>query len=168
MTRSCGECTLCCKVLPVPPLKKLAGQRCKHQRLTGCKVYVDRPTPCRLWSCRWLTGEGTEDLRRPDRSGYVIDMMPDIIRVTAGDDHPPRDVEVVQVWADATRPNAWREDIAFTAFMIRHAEQGRPTLIRFNSADALVVLAPVLGGWREHSTRLNPGLLKERMALYGY
>ena len=40
--RQCGECTLCCKLLPVPPLNKLAGQKCKHQRFPhhGCAVLL--------------------------------------------------------------------------------------------------------------------------------
>ncbi len=166
MTRACGECTLCCKVLPVPPLKKGAGTKCKHQRMTGCAIYADRPTSCRLWSCRWLTGDDTGDLRRPDRVGYVIDIMPDIIRVQEDD----RVVEVVQVWADANRPGAWRDDLAFAAFMIRQAAAGRPTLIRYSATDATLILAPSLTGgeWREHKTNLNPELLKERQARYGY
>jgi hypothetical protein len=28
MKRQCGECQLCCKLLPVPPLNKKAGERC--------------------------------------------------------------------------------------------------------------------------------------------
>jgi hypothetical protein len=32
MDRQCGDCQLCCKLLPVRTLGKAAGQRCKHQR----------------------------------------------------------------------------------------------------------------------------------------
>ena len=32
MNRTCGGCTLRCKLLPVRELKKLANTRCQHQR----------------------------------------------------------------------------------------------------------------------------------------
>src|SRR5262252_6697934 len=49
-TRSCGECTLCCRLLPVDDyvaidgrelpgaLHKPAGERCPHQRHNGCPI----------------------------------------------------------------------------------------------------------------------------------
>ena len=40
-TRQCGDCTLCCRLLPVRSLNKGAGERCKHQsHARGCKVYA--------------------------------------------------------------------------------------------------------------------------------
>lgn len=78
MPRQCGDCQLCCKLLPVQSLGKEAGQRCKHQRHSkGCAVYaqLERVSPeCRLWNCRWLVENDTADLRlRPqplrDRPG---------------------------------------------------------------------------------------------------
>jgi hypothetical protein len=32
MTRQCGDCQLCCKLLPVPPLQKAAGVACRFQK----------------------------------------------------------------------------------------------------------------------------------------
>jgi len=81
MTRQCGDCQLCCKLLPVKSLAKLAGQRCSHQKHhKGCAVYkqLGRVSPeCRLWNCRWLVADDTAELSRPDRSHYVLDLMPD-------------------------------------------------------------------------------------------
>ena len=38
--RQCGDCQLCCKLLPVKSLAKLAGDRCSHQKHhKGCDVY---------------------------------------------------------------------------------------------------------------------------------
>lgn len=83
--RQCGECTLCCNLLPVRSLDKGANERCKHQRgLKGCAVYasLERVSPeCRLWSCRWISNSDTAELRRPDRSHYVIDPSPNYIEV---------------------------------------------------------------------------------------
>ena len=39
MTRQCGSCTLCCKLIPVEELHKAAGQRCQHVRAgKGCSI----------------------------------------------------------------------------------------------------------------------------------
>src|SRR5262245_37028912 len=91
-TRHCGECTLCCKLLPVhggplingirmpSDLDKPAGERCKYQRHgKGCTVYKSykMPTCCRVWNCRWLVNDDTQDQSRPDRSHLVIDIVPD-------------------------------------------------------------------------------------------
>ena len=77
--RRCGECTLCCKLLPVVELKKKANTPCQFQRSgKGCTVHGTRkqPTSCAIWSCRWLMNEDADELARPDRSHYVIDPSP--------------------------------------------------------------------------------------------
>jgi len=39
--RVCGSCSLCCKLLPIPPLNKPAGKRCDYQRHgKGCTIYA--------------------------------------------------------------------------------------------------------------------------------
>lgn len=161
--RSCGDCTLCCKLVPVKSLAKPANKRCQHQRHTGCAIYKDRPWECQLWSCRWLEGNDTADLPRPDRSRYVIDKMPDVIRVDG------KVVDVVQVWIDPKHPEAWR-DPAMMAYIERRAAEGIPTLIRYNSEQSDVVLAPILGmgEWRVIRSNLNPELLKARKERHGY
>ncbi len=36
----CGGCTLCCRLLPVPSLDKLAGQQSRHASTgKGCSIY---------------------------------------------------------------------------------------------------------------------------------
>ena len=71
--RSCGTCTLCCKLLRVPELEKPAGEWCAAcRRGRGCGRYADRPPSCRLFECFWLMEEGFPDELRPDRSGVVI------------------------------------------------------------------------------------------------
>ena len=41
MNRTCGGCTLRCKLLPVRELKKLANTRCQHQRAEICKKFPE-------------------------------------------------------------------------------------------------------------------------------
>ena len=55
--RSCGTCSLCCKVIAVKMLNKPMGKRCAHQGLRGCTIYADRPLECRSFSCAWLLGQ---------------------------------------------------------------------------------------------------------------
>lgn len=72
--RSCGSCSLCCSVLRVDELSKLAGRDCIHQREgAGCGIHDRRPGICRAYHCLWLQG-GLEDDERPDLTGGVVDL----------------------------------------------------------------------------------------------
>ena len=73
--RVCGECSLCCTVLRVDPLAKLAGTPCSCLRAggAGCSIYANRPPICREYRCLWLRG-GLDREDRPDRLGAVFDL----------------------------------------------------------------------------------------------
>lgn len=154
--RQCGDCQLCCKLLPMhlPTIEKEAGQRCPHQRANiGCNIYPRRPMCCQMWNCRWLVDEDAHDLRRPDRVHYVIDIMPDIMRRRL-DDGTMQEMIVVQVWCDPKYPDAHR-DPALRRYLDRVAEKtGSPAIVRF-SADprgALALFAPSISSdhqWHE-------------------
>lgn len=156
--RKCGECTLCCKLISVRELNKDAGQRCDHQRMgKGCAIYEKRPMSCRFWNCRWLVEDDTADLSRPDRSHYVVDIMPDF--VTAMPDGGEKvHVQVVQVWVDPKYPDAHR-DPALRAFLARRGEEGIAAIIRYNATDAFVLAPPAMnkGEWREIRTAVSSG-----------
>jgi len=74
--RRCGECSLCCTVLRVDPLRKLGGVPCVHQDVDapGCAIHPTRPAICRAYTCLWLRG-GLDDADRPDRLGAVLDVV---------------------------------------------------------------------------------------------
>ncbi|MHC2581127.1 hypothetical protein ACVI1J_006756 [Bradyrhizobium diazoefficiens] len=153
--RRCGDCQLCCKLLPVPPLRKGAGVACRFQKFhKGCIVYHTHQMPpeCGLWNCRWLINDDAAELSRPDRSHYVIDLMPDFITITNGDGSK-QNIQVVQIWVDPKYPDAHR-DPALRRWLYRRAEDGIAALIRFNACDALTVFAPPFddkGEWHEIS-----------------
>src|SRR5512143_3522923 len=114
--RTCGDCQLCCKLLPVHSreltqyagifeMHKPSGQRCQYQKFgVGCAIYGRRPTACRMWTCQWLIGafKGT----RPDRSHYVIDSTLDRIVVTDNKTGKRTVIPAVQVWVDPRNPKA--------------------------------------------------------------
>ena len=55
--RSCGECSLCCKLLRIEAFNKPVGTWCSHcaPGRGGCTIYETRPTECRDFYCAWLT-----------------------------------------------------------------------------------------------------------------
>jgi hypothetical protein len=135
--RQCGDCSLCCKLLPMQEFKKPAGERCQHQRHgIGCNIYPRRPMACQMWNCRWLAGDDTG--LRPDRAHYVVDIMPDYITVVPHDGGPSMNVPVLQVWIDPRYPDAHR-DPRLRAFI---EEVAMPALIRLNSKDGFVIAPP--------------------------
>lgn len=153
--RNCGHCQLCCKLVPVKSLGKSAGEKCPHQRFkTGCAIYARRPVDCRLWSCRWLNGSDTDDLRRPDRSHYVIDCMPEFVKLTEKGSGDIIKVPCVQVWLDPRFPQA-HEDPALRAFLDRRGKEGVLALIRKDAYEAFVLWPPSMTncGWQiQHGT----------------
>jgi hypothetical protein len=150
--RQCGDCQLCCKLLPVRSLAKLAGDRCSHQKHhKGCAVYarLSRVSPeCSLWSCRWLVEDDTADLRRPDRSHYVIDIMPDFVTVRDDETGALEHIQVVQIWVDPKHPDAHR-DPALRAYLERRAEEHIIGLVRFNDTDGFALFPPARSSDRQ-------------------
>lgn len=70
--RSCGTCTLCCKVFDVPELSKPKDQWCSHAtKARGCGTYASRPAVCQEFMCLWLQGV-MPDALRPDRIHGVL------------------------------------------------------------------------------------------------
>lgn len=140
--RQCGGCTLCCKLLPVRSLGKKDNQRCVHQRTgKGCAVYsklIKVSPECVFWSCRWLGNDDAADLSRPDRSHYVIDVMPDFIGAQDDDTGEITEVPVVQIWVDPDYPDAHR-DPALRAWLDRRQAVA---LIRYSASDAFALFPP--------------------------
>jgi hypothetical protein len=153
LQRRCGDCQLCCKLLPSKELNKPAGTRCQHQKFgTGCAIYPTRPHACALWSCRWLTDPATADLRRPDRAHYVIDMTPDFVTVVDNASGTRTNVEVAQVWIDPKFPDAHR-DPALRQYLERLGETGVAAIVRYDNRKAMTLIPPNLAAdrqWHEY------------------
>ena len=137
--RSCGDCKLCCYLLPTADIGLPANTHCKHECSKGCAIYERRPASCQLWSCQWLLGQDVG--LRPDRSGYVVDMMPDF--VTSVDDATGEQKRwpVNQVWVDPARPNAHRAP-ALRRWIEEQGQRVRMMTIVRNGNDGGVLLCP--------------------------
>jgi hypothetical protein len=159
LTRQCGACQLCCKLVPVRELNKKAGERCRHQRVgKGCMIYAHRPASCFWWNCRWLVNDDTAGLPRPDRSHYVIDLMPDIITMQEDLTGKLTQIPVVQIWVDPDFPEAHR-DPALRAYVERRAAEGVAALIRFSEREGFALFAPALADdhqWHEKASNYAP------------
>jgi hypothetical protein len=162
MRRHCGDCQLCCRLLPVPPLQKLAGEQCRFQKYhKGCTVYhtLAMPPECGLWNCRWLVNDDAAELSRPDRSHYVLDLMPDYITTVDNETGERRNIQVVQIWVDPNHRDAHR-DPALRRWLERRAQDGIAAIVRYSATDALILFAPsfdVGGGdqWHEMTTGMR-------------
>ena len=158
MRRQCGDCQLCCKLLPVRSLAKPGGKRCDHQSFSvGCKIYhkLAQVSPeCAVWNCRWLVNDDCADVRRPDRGGYVIDILPDFVRARDDASGQEQNWEAVQVWVD--HPDAV-DDPGLQAYLIRRAHEGKVAIIRTSPRTGYVLIAPPMatdGKW--HKTDNGP------------
>ncbi len=95
--RSCGGCTMCCKLLHIEALDKPRSQWCTHCDIgAGCKIYEERPSECRDFHCGFLTDANFGDHWRPARSKMVIALDSNANRLT--------------VFVDPDRPDAWRKE----------------------------------------------------------
>jgi hypothetical protein len=82
--RSCGTCTLCCKILRIAELEKPAGTWCAHcDPGKGCRAYSDRPAECRSFICHWLVAPHLGDEWKPNRSKIVLAGQGDGNRILA-------------------------------------------------------------------------------------
>jgi hypothetical protein len=80
--RQCGDCSLCCKLLQIPELKKPKDVWCPNFRTgAGCGIYADRPGSCRTFVCQWLADSDVGPEWKPNRCKMVLDAKPGIYMV---------------------------------------------------------------------------------------
>jgi hypothetical protein len=75
--RSCGTCSLCCKVYSIRELNKSAGRWCVHAvRGSGCSIHDNRPQQCRQFFCSWLFDPNLGSKWKPEVSRFVLSTDP--------------------------------------------------------------------------------------------
>jgi hypothetical protein len=98
--RSCGSCSVCCKVLGIETLGKPQGTWCPRCKIgIGCGDYDNRPQECRTFACLWLTQSFLGPEWKPERAGFVL----------AAEHGGARLV----VYVDPGKPTAWRKEPYF-------------------------------------------------------
>ena len=109
--KSCGPCTMCCKVLEIEHFDKRAGTLCKHCSIgAGCKIYKKRPDVCQDYECSWMMERDLPSTLRPDKVGTIL--MEDA------------DSDEYQAVCDPAKPMAWRHPLVFKQLLMK-AKEGR-------------------------------------------
>jgi hypothetical protein len=73
MSRECGSCSMCCKVLSIEELNKPADKWCTHCTPgKGCGIYKDRPEVCKTFKCGWLLSPEVPDWMKPSESKVLL------------------------------------------------------------------------------------------------
>ena len=96
--RSCGQCSLCCKLPPIEDFAKPAGQWCKHcaPGNGGCTIYSQRPLTCQRFMCLWLTHRDLDDRWKPTTAKLLL--------------YSELDGHRIVVHVDPGSPNRWRQE----------------------------------------------------------
>src|SRR5690242_9832248 len=97
-SRTCGTCSLCCKLLAVPEFNKPKNVMCQHATSpgTGCAIYATRPDGCRRFVCNWLKDTALGDHWKPERSKIIVSRS--------------RGGKGVRISVDPDAKDAWRRE----------------------------------------------------------
>jgi hypothetical protein len=133
--RQCGQCTLCCKLIPVEEINKPKGTWCRFSRShKGCTLYPKHPLSCKTWSCEWLKGVLHEDMY-PYTTHCVVDPQMEVLTMQNNDTGQIFQMQALQIWVDPKFPNAWREGRMGEMIKFMAEKENTPTIIRTPNND---------------------------------
>jgi hypothetical protein len=93
--RSCGTCTLCCRLPEIDELSKPANEWCVNCVAgKGCAIYDDRPKLCRDFLCFWMVSERLGPEWDPSTANMMV----------------YRQGQQITVLVDPAHPSAWRRE----------------------------------------------------------
>lgn len=118
--RTCGQCSLCCKLLRIEELQKAEGRWCAHCAPGGsrCKLYDNRPTECRDFYCAWLTATDVGEEWYPAKCKMVL--------------YAEGDGNRIALHVDPATPTVWRKEPYYSqirTWAIAAAEQNQQVII---------------------------------------
>ena len=129
--RTCGSCTLCCKVIAVTAFGKLPGVWCQHcVRGKGCGIYETRPADCRTFFCEWMLEKGLGPEWKPERAKFAL-VMGEGAHLTA--------------FVDPGFPSAWRAAPYFETFKrwsLEGARAAPPRIITIRVGARVTIILP--------------------------
>lgn len=71
--RTCGTCTLCCRLPEIEEFSKPPNDWCRHcVPEEGCRIYDDRPQLCRDFLCRYMTDATMPETWAPEQSHMMV------------------------------------------------------------------------------------------------
>jgi hypothetical protein len=95
--RSCGTCSLCCKVYSIKEIAKPAGRWCVHRAQgVGCSIHAARPRSCSGFFCSWLVDPNLGPEWKPEVARFVLSA--DAIH------------RAIMVTVDPGQPRAWKRE----------------------------------------------------------
>lgn len=126
--RTCGDCTLCCKVMAIEEIAKPAGQWCRHCKPgRGCVVHDSRPGECRAFNCLWLIDERFGPHWKPGKSKIVLTASTDGLEIRCDPGFP-----------DAWRKQPFRSEIGALA----EAGEAHDVTVLVISGEKMVLVTP--------------------------
>ena len=127
--RTCGSCTLCCKVYGIAATESPVGSWCKHcEPGKGCGIWETRPDFCRQFFCNWIMLDWLGEEWRPDVCKIVFTFDP-----TSG---------YLMFQVDPGSPDAWKKEPYYSQIKTWATEglpRARGTLVFVNKAATLVL-----------------------------
>lgn len=141
--RTCGECTLCCKLMAVAELgPKPVNVWCQHcSPGKGCKIYGSHPHSCKTFECLWRAVEDTPEDMRPDKTHVFITSNPD----------EKGGISSYTAFVDPGYPDAWQQGDMFSLIKFIVVQSGIPMVITQGYSTTKKVLV-----------RLGPGIVGVR------
>lgn len=121
--KSCGTCTLCCKLFDVDWLDqpKPAGQWCHHCKPgRGCAIWQNVPAQCASYYCVWRVDPELGPEWKPERARFIL--------THAHEDAP------LAIILDAGAPDAHRREPYWSALLKtarQHLEGRGSTIVIF-------------------------------------
>jgi hypothetical protein len=131
--RSCGTCSLCCKVIRIDEFPKPAGVWCTHCRPgKGCGIHATRPAVCRGAYCEWMLSRGLGPEWKPEKAKFVLFRSNGGRRLTAH--------------VDPSDPRAWRRSPYYENFKAWAVQAAQKTpqmdMIDVKINEHLIVVLP--------------------------
>ena len=127
--RTCGTCTMCCKVYQIAALDKPEGRWCPHCAIgRGCRIYDERPEQCRDFHCIWLQDESMPQEWKPEICKMVLSIYPS--------------TGFIYVQVDPGTPFAWRKEPYFSQLkvMAERLLRDRRHVLVFVNRDATLIM----------------------------